>query len=81
MLSCMISILKTGDKRGFFGILDVDSDDSNACVTLFRPHVRPLTSILIDPNNTHKVGGWRYVGEVDSGEFDRAMQASACPVW
>ena len=49
-------IVLTGDKNGYLGLFDVDNEDPEQCVVNWRPHVRPLSSIHIQPDDGSKVG-------------------------
>jgi len=46
----------TGDKLGYLGVFDVEEEQADKCVVMYRPHVRPISSIIVQPNDPTKVG-------------------------
>ena len=34
----------SGDKLGYLGVIDVEEEQADKCVVMYRPHVRPISS-------------------------------------
>eukprot|EP00043_Microstomoeca_roanoka_P003319 m.43234 g.43234 ORF g.43234 m.43234 type:complete len:657 (-) comp12012_c0_seq2:40-2010(-) len=67
-------LVMAGDKTGHVGIFDPRLETDNATVS-FRPHVRPVSSIHVNPHNTQEIYTSAYEGVVRCWRPDKGVFA------
>jgi WD40 repeat protein len=67
-------LIMAGDKWGKIGFFEPDHSETDECVTVCTVHSRPITSIVVDPAESHRLFFTSYDSivrqlDVDSRKF------------